>query len=250
MGSEMCIRDSLTNERLPDFGGGRQQHLAAYASTAQGRPLHTICFDCWTKVAASGAFGLTPASQRQFMNISKKAKWPDFSAKRNAELLWRLQGRGALADQSLVFPWSKEEILAKLEQRDKQLLLAAGDFNPCLGRRFFILYACAGCGWGPIVQSAWYLVLTPNGTLCWHCATCGKRYRWGEGAPHRALVLCWVEASGDRCCAVWRMGPVSEDTEADIVVLRALVLYNSIENTTVKAILEGLQRLNLSLIHI
>ena len=43
---------------------------------------------------------------------------------------------------------------------------------------------------------------------------------------------------------MWRMGEVSKDTEADIVVLRALVLYNAIHETTVQAILEGLRQLN------
>lgn len=78
----------------------------------------------------------------------------------------------------------------------------------------------------------------------WHCAVCGERYRWKEGAPYRALVLCWQNVTGARFVQFWRVGDVSKDTEADIVILRALVLYNSIENTTVQAILEGLQHLN------
>ena len=33
---------------------------------------------------------------------------------------------------------------------------------------------------------------------------------------------------------------MSKETNADIVILRALVLYNTVQNTTVQAILEGL----------
>ena len=43
---------------------------------------------------------------------------------------------------------------------------------------------------------------------------------------------------------MWRLGKVSKETDADIVILRALVLYNTIENKTVHAILEGLKHLN------
>ena len=154
----------------------------------------------------------------------------------------RMQERGAFDGQCMAS--SYEEIRAKLEARDNRLLLTAGDFNPCLGKRFFILYACHRCRWAPIVQSAWYLVVTPGGLLHWHCALCGQRYRWGEGAPHRALVLCWQDEEGRKFVHMWRIGDVSHDTEGDIVVLRALVLHNNIANTTIREILAGLQRLS------
>ena len=159
----------------------------------------------------------------------------------NVDLLLGLQAQGAFNNQSMV---EKEHILDRLHQRNKRLLLTAGDWNPCLGKRFFLLYVCATCRWGPIVQCAWYLVISPKATLRWHCANCGQRYRWRQGAPYRALVLCWEDAAGEKFVQMWRLGNVSKETDADIVILRALVLYNTIENTTVQAILEGLKRLN------
>ena len=65
--------DGILNEdeALPDFKNSRQPHLLKYGTAAASQQLHTICYECWSRLAATGVPGLYEVSRRQFVNISK-----------------------------------------------------------------------------------------------------------------------------------------------------------------------------------